>query len=173
MSNKAWTEGEQMSFLNQAILQLTKNGGHIKYNELNMPGRTAKSLSHRMENIRAQAAAYEKQNGQTVASPTGGKKNTAAGPKTPPTSPTRTARKQPSPRGSKLDDDEDDEEYKPGPPAKRPRRSVAKRVKKEVVDSDSDTIVAAKGSDTDKAGVNSGSEFNAEDVKGEDDLDEV
>ncbi|KAI4870085.1 hypothetical protein F4820DRAFT_405040 [Hypoxylon rubiginosum] len=169
--SKPWTDGEQICFLNQVINHLLSQGGHVKYDKLNMPGRTPKSLSHAMEKVRAQGAAYQKQTGQPVTTPKGSRKGATAAPKTPPTTPTRATRKHPSPRRDDSDED-DDEEYKPGPRPKRQRRLV-RRVKKEVVDSDADTIAAKKDSDTDNAGVNSDSESNAKDVKEEDGLDEA
>lgn len=101
-----------------------------------MPGRTPKSLSHAMEKVRAQGAAYQKQTGQPVTTPKGSRKGATAAPKTPPTSkyldidfhlgfafchallltsyapiaPTRATRKHPSPRRDDSDED-DDEEY--------------------------------------------------------------
>ncbi len=55
----------------QLIEQLTSAGGKPKLNELSMPGRTVKSLTHMMGKIKDEAAAIRGGSPKKTASPAG------------------------------------------------------------------------------------------------------
>ncbi|KAI5868481.1 hypothetical protein GGS23DRAFT_545761 [Durotheca rogersii] len=77
---KPWTDGEKIHFLMQVVDQLCKSGASVKYELLDMPGRTPKSMTHMMAKFRTEAAAFRKGgDGSPVATtPKSGKKGTAS-----------------------------------------------------------------------------------------------
>ncbi|OAA41230.1 hypothetical protein BBO_05766 [Beauveria brongniartii RCEF 3172] len=64
-AKSAWTEEARYQFLLRIIGQLQRNGQSIKWDEINIPGRTQKSLQHQWAKIRTQVADLEKSAGQT------------------------------------------------------------------------------------------------------------
>ncbi|EJP69506.1 hypothetical protein CRV24_002927 [Beauveria bassiana] len=62
--SSAWTEEARYQFLLRIIGQLQRNGQSIKWDEINIPGRTQKSLQHQWAKIKSQVAELEKAAGQ-------------------------------------------------------------------------------------------------------------
>ncbi|RYP00250.1 hypothetical protein DL764_006586 [Monosporascus ibericus] len=58
-----WTDAEKVSMMVQIIEQLTSAGGKVRLGDLNMPGRTQKSLTHMLGKIKDEAAAYKGEGG--------------------------------------------------------------------------------------------------------------
>ncbi|RYP63634.1 hypothetical protein DL770_009329 [Monosporascus sp. CRB-9-2] len=58
-----WTDAEKASLMVQIIDQLTSAGGKVRLGELNMPGRTPKSLTHMLGKIKDEAAAHKGEGG--------------------------------------------------------------------------------------------------------------
>ncbi|RYP56204.1 hypothetical protein DL771_011991 [Monosporascus sp. 5C6A] len=58
-----WTDAEKASMMVQIIDQLTSAGGKVRLGELNMPGRTTKSLTHMLGKIKDEAAAHKVEGG--------------------------------------------------------------------------------------------------------------
>ncbi|KAJ2972470.1 hypothetical protein NQ176_g7139 [Zarea fungicola] len=65
----AWTDEARLQFLLRVVAQLQRNGQSIKWNEINMPGRTPKSLQHQWAKIKALVAELEKASGQPATPP--------------------------------------------------------------------------------------------------------
>ncbi|KAI1658032.1 hypothetical protein F4813DRAFT_389294 [Daldinia decipiens] len=61
-SGKTWTPQEKLEFLLQVIDRMHPTGKGIPFGELNMPGRTIRSLRGAWTNLRAEAAAYRNGN---------------------------------------------------------------------------------------------------------------
>ncbi|KAM3511999.1 hypothetical protein MY11210_004325 [Beauveria gryllotalpidicola] len=59
-AKSAWTEEARYQFLLRIIGQLQRNGQTIKWDEINIPGRTQKSLQHQWAKIKSQVADLEK-----------------------------------------------------------------------------------------------------------------
>ncbi|KAI2624198.1 hypothetical protein GGR54DRAFT_595444 [Hypoxylon sp. NC1633] len=123
-SGSAWSEGEKALFYVQVVDQFSNNGrSRINYSKINMPGRTTKSLTHVMNKIRAEAAAYLQSVGD------------GNGLQSPVASPTKGKSKK---RGMKLLDhelldDEDNEEKKHSPQKKARRLSSDDEKKTETI----------------------------------------
>ncbi|RYP10318.1 hypothetical protein DL765_008172 [Monosporascus sp. GIB2] len=58
-----WTDAEKASMMVQIIEQLTSAGGKVRLGELNMPGRTTKSLTHMLGKIKEEAALHKREGG--------------------------------------------------------------------------------------------------------------
>ncbi|RYP57955.1 hypothetical protein DL769_009177 [Monosporascus sp. CRB-8-3] len=56
-----WTEAEKASMMVQIIEQLTSAGAKVRLGDLNMPGRTTKSLTHMLGKIKEEAAAHKRE----------------------------------------------------------------------------------------------------------------
>ncbi|KAM3483258.1 hypothetical protein MY8738_003333 [Beauveria namnaoensis] len=63
-AKSAWTEESKYQFLLRIIGQFQRNGQSIKWDEINIPGRTQKSLQHQWAKIKSQVAELEKAAGQ-------------------------------------------------------------------------------------------------------------
>ncbi|KAK6957741.1 hypothetical protein Daesc_000529 [Daldinia eschscholtzii] len=59
---KAWSPQEKLNLLIQVIDRINPAGRGIPFAELNMPGRTVRSLKHTWSGLRAEAAAYRTSN---------------------------------------------------------------------------------------------------------------
>ncbi|KAM3531297.1 hypothetical protein NHJ13051_000865 [Beauveria bassiana] len=77
----AWTEEARYQFLLRIIGQFQRNGQSIKWDEINIPGRTQKSLQHQWAKIKSQVAELEKAAGQPSDSSTPTKAKEGAGTK--------------------------------------------------------------------------------------------
>ncbi|KAI1481586.1 hypothetical protein F4774DRAFT_374508 [Daldinia eschscholtzii] len=74
---KAWSPQEKLNLLIQVIDRINPAGRGIPFAELNMPGRTVRSLKNTWTGLRAEAAAYRTSNGDSdqearTAAPTNG-----------------------------------------------------------------------------------------------------
>ncbi|TQV98724.1 hypothetical protein V2A60_007570 [Cordyceps javanica] len=63
-AKQAWTDEARFQFLLRVISQLQRSGQSIKWDEINIPGRTQKSLQHQWAKIKTQVAELEKAGGQ-------------------------------------------------------------------------------------------------------------
>ncbi|KAJ6789314.1 hypothetical protein PWT90_01054 [Aphanocladium album] len=63
-SKSAWTDEARFQFLLRVVAQLQRSGQSIKWDEIDMPGRTPKSLQHQWAKIKALVAELEKTSGQ-------------------------------------------------------------------------------------------------------------
>ncbi|OAA81528.1 hypothetical protein LEL_01073 [Akanthomyces lecanii RCEF 1005] len=68
----AWTDEAKFQFLLRVVAQLQRSGQSIKWDEIDMPGRTPKSLQHMWARIKTQVAELEKASGQQPTTPTKG-----------------------------------------------------------------------------------------------------
>ncbi|KAJ3497567.1 hypothetical protein NLG97_g1809 [Lecanicillium saksenae] len=104
----------QYQLLLRIVAQLQRNGQSIKWDEINMPGRTAKSLTHQWAKIKAQVAELEKATGQPVTTPSKAKgKGAGAKRKAEVSSASSTTpekKRTPLPGSSPAKKDESDEE---------------------------------------------------------------
>ncbi|KAI1386414.1 uncharacterized protein F4822DRAFT_315839 [Hypoxylon trugodes] len=135
-SGKAWSEKEKFDFLLQIVDRLLGKNGSVPYKDINLPGRTIKSMTHTMGKLRAQAAAFRQGGGDvedpdqdTVAAPATpkGRGKGAAAAATPPTTgstPRRGTRKRPQKVAYFDSTSDDDEEVKT--PVKKARTSSDK-----------------------------------------------
>ncbi|OTB08160.1 hypothetical protein M426DRAFT_7966 [Hypoxylon sp. CI-4A] len=161
-SGKPWSQEEKTSFLVQVMDQLTKGGASIPFAQVNLPGRTTKSMTHLVSKLRAEVRASMEGNGNgdklpvtPAATPkkANGKKK-ADGPKAT-TAPRRGTRARVQKRTYQefASDDDDYEELS----SKKSRISSSEDEKPKITDS---------GEDSDKTAVNPPSKASRSRAKG-------
>ncbi|KAI0165491.1 hypothetical protein GGR57DRAFT_496969 [Xylariaceae sp. FL1272] len=101
-----WTDEEKIKFLSMIVGQLMATGAKPTLEDIDLPGRTVKSMRHALEKAKKDAIGYGIPAG-TPAKARGGKRKTAVG-----------------------EDDEDADEKPAATPSKRPRTKGAAKVKK-------------------------------------------
>ncbi|RYP13701.1 hypothetical protein DL767_010605 [Monosporascus sp. MG133] len=155
-----WTDAEKASLMVQIIDQLTSAGGKVRLGELNMPGRTPKSLMHMLGKIKDEAAAHKVEGGSgsvpaTPKAKAGPKKGVSSAPaKGIGTSGRKRTKTAAAATGSDAGDDgEKDDDYGGATPTKkRQRRTPAPKKRATVFKSEAkaEDTVSEDGEDENK-----------------------
>ncbi|KAI0840973.1 hypothetical protein F5Y06DRAFT_234565 [Hypoxylon sp. FL0890] len=150
-SGKAWSPQEKICFLVQVVEHLSK--GKVPYKEVNLPGRTEKSMTHTWNHLRAESTAFlqgqvDGQGATSIPKTKGGNKRVATE-SAATTAPRRGSRKR-TQTGSYRDSLSDDDEDKI--PVKKPRLSSDEKILPGSHDAGEDSDLTLTDATNDKAG---------------------